>query len=93
MTSSPVPYMTERVPCAPEALPQAMSWLGAPDHLSVCSFVAYFALYNNAYSDYYNILRPCPERLAIVITVHGGTFIGVFHRSHLFAHLFAATPP
>ena len=49
-----------------------MSWLGAPDHLSVCSFVAYFALYNNAYSDYYNILRPCPERLAIVITVHGG---------------------
>ena len=29
MTSSPVPYMTGRVPCAPEALPQAMSWLGA----------------------------------------------------------------
>ena len=89
MTSSPVPYMTERVPCAPEALPQAMSWLGAPDHLSVCSFVAYFALYNNAYSDYYNILRPCPERLAIVITVHGGNI----HRGISQITPFCATPP
>ena len=46
MISSPVPYMTERVPCASEARPQAMSWLGAPDLLCVLLAVQVLGLLN-----------------------------------------------